>query len=307
MTGMLGASANDSLLPPEPDLSQPAVSHRRRLGSQGAAGFWHRFGAGPAIALAFVVLLILMTILAPLIAPFGPNVQNYTDALQGPSLHHLLGTDDLGRDVLSRLIYGTRSAFEGLAVLVVVSGVLGTAWGLAAGFLGGWVDAVLMRIADTWLAFPGLVLAMAVAGILGASLVHSMEAIGLVTAPFVARLLRSSVLQNRRAEYVLIARSLGISRTRCAIFHVLPNSWAPAFVQLWLSLSIGLLAEAGLSFLGLGVQPPTADWGSMLAESYRYFLSNPLQTVAPGIVITITCLALAQVGEGLRRVLIIGR
>jgi peptide/nickel transport system permease protein len=305
---VIGISASDGPLQPGPGpaglLAAPAAI---RPGRRGWTGFWRRFGLFPAIALAFVVILILLAVFAPLVAPFGPNAQDYVHTLRGPSAQHLLGTDELGRDVLSRLIYGARSAFTGLAILVVVSGVLGTAWGLAAGFLGGWTDAVLMRIADTWLAFPSLVLALAVAGVLGASLVHSMEAIGLVTAPFLARLLRSSVLQNRRADYVLVARSLGVSQLRCAVFHVLPNSWAPAFVQLWLSLSIGLLTEAGLGFLGLSVQPPAADWGSMLAESYRYFLSNPLETVAPGIVITVTALALAQVGEGLRRVLIVGR
>jgi peptide/nickel transport system permease protein len=305
---MIGISASDSPLPPGSGQSDPtSLPLTARAGARSQAGFWRRFGALPTIALAFVALLILLTIFASFVAPFGQNVQDYAHALKGPSAQHLLGTDELGRDVLSRLIYGARSAFTGLAILVVVSGVVGTAWGLAAGFLGGWPDAVLMRIADTWLAFPGLVLALAVAGVLGASLNHSMEAIGLVTAPFLARLLRSSVMQNRRADYVLVARSLGVSRLRCAVFHVLPNSWAPAFVQLWLSLSIGLLTEAGLGFLGLSVQPPAADWGSMLAESYRYFLSNPLDTVAPGIVITITCLALAQVGEGMRRVLIVGR
>jgi peptide/nickel transport system permease protein len=305
---MIGVSASDSSLPPGAGgaiLPPPPLAARAAAGRRG--GFWRRFGVMPTIALAFILILILMSVFASVVAPFGPNVQDYTEALRGPSMHHLLGTDELGRDVLSRLIYGARSAFGGLAILVVVSGVVGTAWGLAAGFLGGWADAILMRIADTWLAFPGLVLAMAVAGVLGASLNHSMEAIGLVSAPFLARLLRSSVLQNRRADYVLVARSLQVSRLRCAVFHVLPNSWAPAFVQLWLSLSIGLLTEAGLGYLGLSVQPPAADWGSMLAESYRYFLSSPLETVAPGVVITITCLALAQIGEGMRRVLIYGR
>jgi peptide/nickel transport system permease protein len=305
---MIGVSASDSSLPPGAGgLGGAASVLAVAPEAGGRARFWRRFGVVPTIALAFIVILLLVAIFAPLVAPFGQNAQNYTDALKGPSLQHLLGTDELGRDVLSRLIFGTRSAFTGLAILVVVSGVVGTAWGLAAGFLGGWPDAVLMRIADTWFAFPGLVLALAVAGVLGASLDHSMEAIGLVTAPFLARLLRSSVMQNRRADYVLVARSLGVSRLRCAVFHVLPNSWAPAFVQLWLSLSIGLLTEAGLGYLGLSVQPPAADWGSMLAESYRYFLSSPLETVAPGVVITITCLALAQVGEGMRRVLIFGR
>jgi peptide/nickel transport system permease protein len=305
---MIGVSASDSPLPPEPGpAGLPVAAPAARPRIAGWAGFWRGFGLVPTIALAFIVILILLSLFASLVAPYGQNVQDYTSTLKGPSAQHLLGSDELGRDVLSRLIFGARAAFAGLAILVVVSGVVGTAWGLAAGFLGGWVDTVLMRIADTWLAFPGLVLALAVAGVLGASLNHSMEAIGLVTAPFLARLLRSSVLQNRRADYVLVARSLGVSRLRCAVFHVLPNSWAPAFVQLWLSLSIGLLTEAGLGFLGLSVQPPAADWGSMLAESYRYFLSSPLQTVAPGIVITVTALALAQVGEGLRRVLIVGR
>jgi peptide/nickel transport system permease protein len=285
---MIGISASDS--PPPPGSGVPgllAVPAAARPGTGSRGGFWRRFGLLPTIALAFVVILILLTIFASVIAPYGQNVQDYAHALKGPSAQHLLGTDELGRDILSRLIYGARSAFTGLAILVVVSGVVGTVWGLAAGFLGGWPDAILMRIADTWLAFPGLVLALAVAGVLGASLDHSMEAIGLVTAPFLARLLRSSVMQNRRADYVLVARSLGVSRLRCAVFHV--------------------LTEAGLGFLGLSVQPPAADWGSMLAESYRYFLSNPLDTVAPGIVITVTCLALAQVGEGMRRVLIVGR
>jgi len=263
--------------------------------------FVRSFGALPTIALVIVVLVVLIGLFAPLIAHYDPLAQALDHRLEGVSGAHWSGTDVDGRDVLSRLIWGSRSALEGLVVMTVVTAVIGIPWGLLAGFLGGGADSLLMRLADVWLAFPGIVLAIAITGVLGPSLFHSMLSVGLVFAPVIARLVRIGVLNVRRREFVLISRSLGVSRLRCAVTHILPNSLRPALVQIWVNLSIGLIIEAALSFLGLGVQPPAPSWGGILADAYQEFISVPLETVAPGLTIFVTAFALAQVGDGLRR------
>jgi peptide/nickel transport system permease protein len=263
--------------------------------------FMRTFGPLPTVALVIVVLVVLIGLFAPLIAHYDPLAQNLDHRLEGISGAHWFGTDVDGRDVLSRLIWGSRSALEGLVVMTVVTAVIGIPWGLLAGFLGGGADSLLMRLADVWLAFPGIVLAIAITGVLGPSLFHSMLSVGLVFAPVIARLVRIGVLNVRRREFVLISRSLGVSRLRCAVTHILPNSFGPALVQIWVNLSIGLIIEAALSFLGLGVQPPAPSWGGILADAYQQFISVPLETVAPGLTIFVTAFALAQVGDGLRR------
>lgn len=255
------------------------------------------------IAFAVLALLLISSILAPLIAPQNPLDINVAARLQGPSLRHLLGTDVDGRDVLSRLIYGGRSAFEGVGIALLVTTVLGVPWGLAAGYGGSFIDEALMRVADALLSFPGLILIIAITGALGTSLVDSMIAIGVVFAPSVARLLRSSVLPLRDAEFVALSRSLGRGAVRVSLSHVLPNAMAPVLVQLFSLASYALIIEAATAFLGLGVQPPNPAWGADLALAYQYFTAAPLLTVAPGLVVTIGALCISIVGDGVRTML----
>ena len=211
---LLSQTVGQSTLSPEGGSGLDGhADDEQRVSTWHAAGVRLReVGFGPTVAAAFIFALVVVACFAPLIAPYNPLAIDFSRRLQAPTWQHLLGTDGDGRDVLSRMIFGTRSAFVGLLVLLCVAGILGTAWGLVAGFAGGKTDAVLMRIADTWLAFPGLVLAIAITGVLGPSLVHAMAAIGLVVSPGIARLLRTSIQGVRRAEFVLISRSLGTSR-----------------------------------------------------------------------------------------------
>jgi peptide/nickel transport system permease protein len=259
-----------------------------------------RIGLAPRIGFIILAVFLLAGIAAPLLAPDNPLVLNLGDRLAGPSGAHLLGTDFDGRDVLSRLLFGTRSSFEGVAIALGVTVVLALPWGLLAGFGGKIADEVLMRIGDGLLSFPPLVLAIGVVGVWGPSLVHSMVAVGIIFTPSVARLLRGAVLPLRRAEFVLVARSLGVSRRRVAVIHVFPNAMGPVLVQLFSLGSIALLLEAALGFLGLGVSPPAPSWGTDLASAYTYFSTLPLATLFWGIAITLAAWSISVVGDGVR-------
>ena len=251
------------------------------------------------------MLLLLCAVVPGLLAPYSPIAQNIAVRLSGPTAHHLLGTDVDGRDTLSRIIWGARNAFLGVAIALAGAIVLGVPWGLIAGYGGTVVDEVLMRLADGLLSFPGIVLAIAITGILGPSLFNAMISVSVVFAPIIARLLRSAVLPIRNAEFVMISRSLGISSIRVSLRHVLPNALAPVLVQLFGLASLSFIIEAALSFLGLGVQPPTAAWGADLAQAYTNFTAAPLNTVAPGITITLAALCVSAVGDGVRNLLIV--
>lgn len=263
-----------------------------------------RFGLVPRIGLVIFCLFLLATLLAPVLPIDDPLQQTLSLRNAGPSLHHLLGTDVVGRDMLSRVIYGCRSAFEGVAFGVLSMLALGVPWGLAAGFLGAAVDEVLMRIADALLSFPPLILAIGVVSALGPSISHAMVTVGVISAPGIARLLRSAVLPVRDAQFVLIARSLGVSRPLIAVRHVLPNAMAPVIVQTVAAASYFLIVEAALSFLGLGVPPPTASWGADMASAYLNFTANPVATVVPGLAITVGAWSISVIGDGLRDVLV---
>lgn len=257
-------------------------------------------------ALAGVIVLGLMFVLvlaAPLIAPHDPNEQDVLNRYQSPSAEHLLGTDNLGRDELSRLIYGARvslSAAVGVGVAIMAIGML---VGLIAGYAGGFVDAILMRIVDVLLAFPSLLLALAITGMLGPGLRHLLIAMAAVWWTDYARLMRGLVLTVRERPFVESARALGLPPRLVALRHVLPNIIAPVIVLGSLQTGRLLLALSALSFLGLGVQPPTPEWGAMLNEGKDYLASAPQLMVYPGMVITITALGFNLVGDGLRDVL----
>lgn len=250
-----------------------------------------------------VVALVVFTAFGPLLWPRDPVEQHLVHRLEPPSLAHPLGTDRLGRDVLARLLHGARLS---LGVAVVVTGVrlaLGTAVGLVAGYVGGWVDAALMRLLDTLLSFPGIVLAIVVAGIRGPSLLNAMVALAVVGWASYARLVRSTVLSVREREFVAASRLLGSSRLHVIRRHVLPSVVGPVVVLATLDVGGVILGAAGLSFLGLGVQPPTPEWGAMLAGGRNHLRDAWWLVNAPGGMILLTALGFNLLGDGLRAAL----
>lgn len=259
-----------------------------------------RLNAGATISLAFLCVVALLSVAAPLIAPYSPTAQDLGNTLAESSPAHWLGTDDLGRDVLSRLIHGAAASLFSSFLAVGVAVLLGVPVGLLAGFLGGWVDEAISRGIDTLLSFPAIVLAIAVTGALGIGLINGMIAVGIVFAPQLARLVRARTLVVRQELYVDAARCFGASTGRILWRHVLPNTVQPVIVQVTLLLAGALLAEASLSFLGLGIQPPLASWGAMLARAYQNMEFAPSQMYPPGLAILCTALAFNALGESLR-------
>jgi peptide/nickel transport system permease protein len=267
-----------------------------------APGFWTVLLRSRLVTVAVVILsvVVLVAALADVLAPYSPAAQTGAQRLQGPSMAHLLGTDDLGRDTLSRFIFGTRVALMASLLAVSVALILGVPVGVVSGYWSGLVDDVVMRLMDGMFAFPPIVLALTIVSVLGPNLVNAMLAIGIVNAPRVARLVRGQMLSVREEEFVLAARCLGASHTRLMWRHVFPGTLAPLVVQTSLSMGFALLAEASLSFLGLGVQPPTPSWGSMLRSAARYLELDPWMAVGPGVAILATILAFNLLGDGLR-------
>lgn len=272
------------------------------LGVTGIRRFWRRMKRQrPAmVALGFVGFLIVVTILADVLAPFDPDAQAVRDRLSGPSADHLLGTDDLGRDILSRLIVATRISLGAAVQAVGIGLVLGLPLGLIAGYRRGWVDAVLSRIVDGFMSIPPLLLAVAIVGVLGPNLTNAMIAVGLAYAPRIFRLMRATSMSVREETYIEATRAAGASTARIIIRHVLPNVLPALLVQVSLMMGFSILAEASLSFLGLGVQPPAASWGAMLGRAYRDIYQAPLLVVFPGVAIMLTVLAFNVLGDGLR-------
>ena len=272
------------------------------------AEFWHYFSEnrGAVIGLWVFVALVVVALFAPLIAPHDP-IEQMRDALLNPpawtakgDARFLLGTDAVGRDILSRLIYGARfSLFIGVIVVIVaLSG--GIVIGLVAGFFGGWIDTVVMRIMDVILAFPSLLLALVLVAILGPGLTNAMIAIALVLQPHFARLTRGAVMGELPREYVMAARVAGAGKARLMFRTILPNCLGPLIVQATLSFSGAILDAAALGFLGMGAQRPTPEWGTMLAEAREFILSAWWVVTFPGLAILITVLAINLMGDGLR-------
>ena len=261
---------------------------------------WLRSDLRAGLSLGFLLALGLLALTAPLIATHAPTAQDVDNTLAGPSALHLLGTDDLGRDVFSRMVHGAAATLyaSGLAVGIAVG--LGLPVGLLAGYLGGWMDDAISRCIDALLSFPSIVLAIAVTGALGIGLTNGMIAVGIVFSPQLARLVRARALVVRQELYVDASRCFGASTARILWRHVLPNTVQPVIVQVTLLLAAALLAEASLSFLGLGIQPPNPSWGSMLARAYQNMELAPAQMYAPGLAILFTALAFNTLGEALR-------
>jgi len=251
---------------------------------------------GLAVVLGFVVLALA----APWIAPHDPVATSWGAIRKAPSAEHWFGTDEIGRDVLSRVIWGTRASLLAGVVSVSISLLLGVPIGLAAGFLGGFVDALISRITDAFLACPFLILAIALAAFLGPSLSNAMIAIGVSATPIFVRLTRAQVLNVRVEDFVEAARAVGNPPWRIALRHVLPNVTAPLIVQATLAIAAAVIAEASLSFLGLGQQPPEPSWGSMLNTAKNYIDQAPWMAIWPGLAIFGLVLAFNLLGDGLR-------
>jgi len=261
---------------------------------------WMRSDVRAVLAIAYLAVLVIVSLFAPLIAPYSPLEQNVANLLLPPSWEHWLGTDDLGRDVLSRLIWGAPNSLYASLLAVGVAIALGVPTGLIIGFVGGWFDEIVSRFIDALLSFPPIVLAIAVTGALGIGLTNAMLSVGFVFAPFLARLVRAQTLTVKNALYVDAARGFGASTAHIIVKHIVPNAIQPVIVQVTLMLAIALLAEASLSFLSLGVQPPAASWGGMLARAYNYIEIAPAQMYAPGFAILLTALAFNALGESMR-------
>jgi peptide/nickel transport system permease protein len=257
----------------------------------------HRLGV---VGAAVVILVVFAALFAPLLTRHNPNAQDLGNVLQSPSAAHLLGTDDLGRDLVSRLIFGARVSLQAGVVTVFFAMLAGITLGLVGGFVGGWPDEMLMRLMDAILAFPGLVLALAISAALGQGLGNAMVAIAIVSTPQFARLTRGQVLAVKEFEFVAAARAGGASNGRLILLHVLPNITSPIIVQCVLSVANAIIVEASLSFLGVGVQPPTPSWGAMLRMGYGYIDMAPLLSVAPGLAIFATVLAFNFLGDGVQ-------
>jgi peptide/nickel transport system permease protein len=247
-----------------------------------------------------LILLVFVALLAPLLAPQDPLAQDLYGRLQAPSLEHPFGTDDFGRDILSRIIYGARISLRIGLVAITAALAVGTVLGLLAGYWGGIIDTLIMRIMDLLLAFPSILLAIAVVAVTGPGIDNAIMAVSVVLIPQFARLVRSSVLSVREMAYVEAARALGAGQARILLISVLPNCMAPIIVQTTLSLGTAILDAAGLSFLGLGAQPPTPEWGAMLAGGRELLLEAPWVMTFPGLAIFAVVLALNLFGDGLR-------
>jgi len=261
-----------------------------------------RFGRQPlvAVAAAIVLAFVAVALAAPALAPFNPNTPNFAAVRTAPSPAHWLGTDEVGRDVLSRVVWGARASLLAGVIPVIIAVTLSIPVGLVSGYLGGWVDGIIMRIIDAMLAIPFLIVAIALAAFLGPSLGNAMIAIGIAALPTFVRLARGTALALRMEDYVEAARALGCSGRRITLRHILPNMLPPLFVQSSLTVAAAIIAEASLSFLGLGQQPPSPSWGSMLNAAQRYLSQAPWMALYPGLMISLVVVALNVVGDGLR-------
>jgi peptide/nickel transport system permease protein len=272
------------------DLDRPSRRALRRLIKQ----------PGAVVGLVIIAAFILIAVFAPLVAPYDPVATSWSLVRKAPSAMHWFGTDDLGRDVLARVIYGTRASLAAGAISVTIALAIGVPLGMFAGYQGGFIDGLISRMTDAMLACPFLILAIALAAFLGPSLGNAMIAIGISAAPIFIRLTRGEVMSVKVEEYVEAARTVGNPPWRIAMVHILPNIMPALLVQATLSVAAAIIAEAALSFLGLGQQPPFPSWGSMLNAAQRFLTNAPWMAVWPGLAIFLVVLSLNLVGDGLR-------
>ena len=288
----------------ESDTPAPAVPIRPSLiePKAGRKSVLSRFLSNKVavVAGAILIVLVAVAIFAPWLTPAEPNKQNLIDRFRRPLDGGLLGTDEFGRDVLSRLIVGTRVSLMAAGEVVLIAVVLGVPLGMLAGFHGGWLDAILSRISDAVMSVPFLILALTVMSVVGYGLGKAMAVVGLVQAPSFFRVARGATQDVRRETYIEASTAIGCTTRRTLMAHVLPNTMAPLLVKATVTIGLGVSAEASLSFLGLGAAPPTASWGSMLRTALTNVSQAPYLAWMPGLMITITVLCLTLFGDGLR-------
>jgi len=250
--------------------------------------------------MVIIMIFILTAIFAPLIAPYGPNDQDIVNNLQQPSREHLLGTDALGRDTLSRIIYGSQISLEVGLIVVAISAIVGMTLGLIAGYFGGWTYTIIMRVVDAMMAFPMLILTLLIAAVLGQGVSNVIIALSVGLMPIYARLMCGQVISVKANDYILAGHSIGADNIRIMLRHVLPNCFPPLIVMITMMLGSTILAEAGLSFLGVGIAPPTPAWGGMVNDGRMYLLELPVLSFAPGLAIMLVVFSFNMVGDGLR-------
>jgi peptide/nickel transport system permease protein len=287
---MTDAALASSIVSAADELESPARRALRRLLAR----------KGAVAGLIVIAAFILLAVFAPLIVPFDPVATSWTLVRKPPSALHWFGTDDLGRDILSRVIFGARASLLAGAISVGIALSVGVPFGLLAGYRGGFIDALISRITDAMLACPFLILAIALAAFLGPSLGNAMIAVGITTTPVFIRLTRGQTIGVKVEDYVEAARAIGNPRWRIALFHILPNILPALLVQATLSIAAAIIAEAALSFLGLGQQPPAPSWGSMLNAAQRFLTNAPWMALWPGLAIFLVVLSFNLVGDGLR-------
>ena len=259
------------------------------------------FGRGLVIfGTVIIIIFLVISFFGPWIAPYDPNVQDLDQILVSPSGEHLLGTDYLGRDLISRLIYGARNSLMVGVVALGIASVVGMAAGLIAGYFGGWIYSVIMRLIDALMSFPMILLALLIASLLGGGLTNVMIALGIAMIPGYARLMCGLVLSAKESDYIMAGHSLGSNNWRMMFLHILPNCFPPIIVLITMQIGAAILAEAGLSYLGIGITPPAPAWGAMVNDGYRYLATIPLLSFAPGVAIMLVVFAFNMVGDGLR-------
>ena len=247
-----------------------------------------------------LVLFICMAVFAPIISPYDPNAQSLMDTLKGPSAQYLLGTDNYGRDILSRIFYGARFSLTVGVAAVLVACAIGTFFGMVAGFFGGWVDDVINRISEAIRAIPQIVLAMSLCAVFGGGILNLSIILGISNIAVYIRMMRGQVLSIKQQDYIMAAKLQGNSSMGIMMKHILPNCISPIIVQMTLQVGQTILSEAGLSFLGLGISAPTASWGSIVSDGRMYLLQNPMFSLAPGVCIALLVVFLNTVGDGVR-------
>lgn len=274
------------------------------FGARLIAGAWTFLSSRMALAgLLLVGTLVGAAVFAHQLSPYPPNTMNYLSLLQPPSLDHPLGTDELGRDILSRIMHGARLSLSVGAAAVLLAVFVGVPLGLVAGYLGGMVDEFFMRILDAIIALPPLVLALTIAAVLGSGLFNTTVAIALVTMPTFARLVRGQVISVKHSEYIQAAEAVGLRSWIIVIRHILPNAINPVIVQSSLAIGLAIITESSLSFIGLGAQPPASTWGSMVQVGFQYLEIAPWFAIAPAVMIFLAVLGFNMLGEGLRNLL----
>lgn len=267
-----------------------------------ARQFWIAFFARKPVIAAFaiVVIMVLVALLAPLISPCNPYNQDLTNIVTGPSSAHLLGTDGLGRDTLSRIIYGTQVSLSVGFVSTAIAGSIGIILGLISGYVGGWVDNVIMRVMDAMMSIPLVIMALFLGSVLGKGLGNVMLSIGIVMIPGYARLTRGQVMSVKQLDFITAAKIGGATKFTNTVKHIFPNSISPNIVLATSNFGSAILIEASLSFLGMGINPPTASWGAMVSDGYKYLNRDPVLAIVPGLFIMATVWAFNIVGDALR-------